>query len=343
VQPIIDLIDPLGETVLSGELAGCLHGAVPFLVTPFDDALNLDESRLRRLVETMVDVGFAALVVTGGVGELDLLNPAERDRVWSTAVSAAEGNVAVLAGFGGQAPVPSPDLQTEARRAEDAGVDGLLLFPPRSIAMDPEGLASLVSEVTSVVSIGLVLDHGAVPSSPLATGNAARTPGVIGVKYSGADPREWELLRSSCDGLPHLAWLAGGGDCLAPQFVALGATAFTSSMANVAPGLVKYLATCLSDGDMRGAQDAVHSMGPMAALRARAGGTESLALLKAAMALQGAPVGGVRTPNSGAADIEVTNELLSAVERLDEGRSSSQLPCDSGSPLSTTTRDAAGH
>jgi dihydrodipicolinate synthase/N-acetylneuraminate lyase len=294
-----------------------LRGAIPFLVTPFDDAFDLDLPRLRRLVDRVADVGFGTIAVTGGVGELASLDAGERTRIWKAAVEAAEGRVAVLAGIGGAAEPYAPALRADARRAEDAGIDGLLLFPPGSAAIDGSALSALVSAVTSATALGVVLDHGAVPSSPDATRQAAGLPRLLGIKYSGTDAFEWEALRSSCDDLTNLVWLSGAGDCLAPQYIALGANAFTSSMANVAPRLVRRLSDCLSKGDTRGAHAAVQRMAPLAALRARRGGGHSLALLKAAMALQGSPVGAVRVPHD-VVDQETAAELQRAVERLGE-------------------------
>jgi dihydrodipicolinate synthase/N-acetylneuraminate lyase len=278
------------------------------MVTPFDQGGAIDPVALAGLVADVVASGLDIIVVTGGVGELAALDLDEQVRIWEAAVEGAVCHAAVLAGIGALRTTQSelPDVLAAVARADRAGVDGILLFPSVAAASDGEELASFVAAVIAATALPVVLDHGAVPTTPEATARALDRSAVAGVKYSGADLDEWAALRRACGERAGLAWLAGAGDDVAPGFVARGANAYSSSMANLCPDLVVQMSRALIAGDIAIGEELALRMQPLAALRSRPG--RSVTVLKAAMTRAGRPAGGVR--GVGAADLGATEEEL---------------------------------
>lgn len=92
------------------------------LVTPFtDDGRNVDEERLRHLINHLIDLGVTGLVPCGTTGEFQNLSEEERRRVVEAAVDEANGRVPVIAGTGAS----GTDLAIEkARHAVRRAIEG---------------------------------------------------------------------------------------------------------------------------------------------------------------------------------------------------------------------------
>src|SRR5437870_13529389 len=113
-----------------------LRGVLGFPVTPFRPDLSLDLDALSRNVQEMAGYPFCALVAAGGMGELYSLTPGEMQEVVRVTVQAVAGRMPVVAGAGYNAALGAQI----ARRAEKAGADCILAFPPYYLNAPFEGL-----------------------------------------------------------------------------------------------------------------------------------------------------------------------------------------------------------
>jgi dihydrodipicolinate synthase/N-acetylneuraminate lyase len=103
-----------------------LHGIVPILVTPFDDAGRVDTESLRKEVEFAIAAGVHGLGIALG-SEVYKLADDERDLVVATVVEQARGRVPVVMNTGALAT----DLAVRySRRAEAAGVSAVMCASP---------------------------------------------------------------------------------------------------------------------------------------------------------------------------------------------------------------------
>ncbi|HEX5396412.1 MAG TPA: dihydrodipicolinate synthase family protein [Candidatus Limnocylindria bacterium] len=102
-----------------------LHGIVPACVTTFDADGRFDEAAYRRYLQWLLPQGPVALAINADTGEGPHLWPDERDRVLRVAVDEA-GDVPVVAGLSASFTAQAVE---EAKRAEQAGAAGLLVFP----------------------------------------------------------------------------------------------------------------------------------------------------------------------------------------------------------------------
>ncbi|TDD30620.1 5-dehydro-4-deoxyglucarate dehydratase [Kribbella turkmenica] len=136
------------------ELAAQLEtGLLSFPVTHFHDDLSFDETGYREHLAWLSQYDVAGLFAAGGTGEGFSLTPAEIDTVVRTAVAEIDGEVPVIApATGGTAAAIA-----QARAAEAAGADGILLLPPYLTEAGQRGLIEHVSAVCRSTSLGITV------------------------------------------------------------------------------------------------------------------------------------------------------------------------------------------
>ncbi|WP_350274437.1 5-dehydro-4-deoxyglucarate dehydratase [Kribbella sp. HUAS MG21] len=136
------------------ELAAQLKtGLLSFPVTAFHADLGFHEAAYREHLSWLSQYDVAGLFAAGGTGEGFSLTPTEIETVVRTAVSEVNGRVPVIApATGGTATAVA-----DARTAEEAGADGILLFPPYLTEAGQRGLIEHVSAVCRSTSLGVTV------------------------------------------------------------------------------------------------------------------------------------------------------------------------------------------
>jgi 4-hydroxy-tetrahydrodipicolinate synthase len=102
-----------------------LRGIIPACVITFDADGRFDEAAYRHYLQWLLPQGPVALAINADTGEGPHLWPEERERVLRVAVDEA-GAIPVVAGLSASFTAQAID---EAKRAEQAGAAGLLVFP----------------------------------------------------------------------------------------------------------------------------------------------------------------------------------------------------------------------
>lgn len=106
-----------------------LRGVTPAIVTPFDEAGELDESSLVSYCQWLKTIpGVTAVVLNSHAGEGTSLTQDERVRIISLVNQEVPG-LHIVAGVNGDGTAV---VAAEARRAAEAGADSLLVFPAPS-------------------------------------------------------------------------------------------------------------------------------------------------------------------------------------------------------------------
>src|SRR5258708_18455415 len=95
-------------------------GSFVALVTPFRNG-QVDEAKLRELVELHVANGTDGLIPCGTTGESPSLNYDEHRRVVEIVIEAARGRIRVIAGTGSNSTAEAIDMTKHAERAGAAG------------------------------------------------------------------------------------------------------------------------------------------------------------------------------------------------------------------------------
>lgn len=291
------------------ELKGQLGGVITFPVTIFKDDLSLDIEGYRQNVAEMLRFPLCAVVAAGGTGEMYSMTPEEHFEVIKATIEEVGGKTRVLAGVGFNMP-----LATEmAKKAEEAGADGILCFPPYYPNADREGLLHYYKAIGEATNLGLF-----VYSRDWATFSATEVwrlceaiPNLIAWKEGQADLRTYQRIMERCGDRLH--WIGGIGDDMVPGYYSIGIRTYTSSIAVLAPRLSLQLherASMLDQASL--ARLMSNYVIPLYALRARRKGYE-VSVMKKAMEILGKPAGPVRPPLP-----EVRSEEVKEIEALME-------------------------
>ncbi|WP_430505738.1 dihydrodipicolinate synthase family protein [Haloparvum sp. PAK95] len=223
-----------------------LAGVVPPTVTAFEADGTLDEAGTAAHARFVVDGGVDGVFPLGTNGEFPLLSGDERERVVRAVVEEVGDEVPVIAGVG--APGTKQTV-SHARRAADAGADGVVVVTPYYFPLDDEAAVAHYRRVVEAVDLPVYVYH--IPSK---TGNSlslsalseiAALDGLAGLKDSSKDV-PW--LGQAIDDNPDLTFLVGSDSLLKPG-LDVGCTGMVSAVANVFPELVVDLYEAYDNGD----------------------------------------------------------------------------------------------
>ncbi len=240
-----------------------LRGCGTALVTPFNAAGDVDETRFRALVERQVVAGVRLLVPCGTTGEAATLTPAEQERVIALTVETARGRAKVLAGVGSNATAATSE---RAHAARAAGADGILVVAPYYNKPTQAGLTAHFQAVAAAVRDTPVVLYN-VPgrtASNLAAATtlalARETDNIIGVKEASGDLGQiMAVLRDR----PARFRVLSGDDAVTLPLIALGADGIVSVVSNEAPDLMARLTESALQGDWEVARELHYRLLPL--------------------------------------------------------------------------------
>jgi 4-hydroxy-tetrahydrodipicolinate synthase len=204
-----------------------LRGIVPACVTTLDAAGKFDEAAYRRYLQWLLPQGPVALAINADTGEGPHLWPDERERVLRVAVEEA-GDVPVVAGLAASFTAQAVE---EAKRAEQAGASGLLVFPipayqgtPLDPAL-PVAYHEAVAEGCGLPLIAFQLQPalGGVIFSEETLRRIAAIDSVVAMKEASFDARLYLATRRMVEKLDRRIDLLTGNDNFIYESFVLGA------------------------------------------------------------------------------------------------------------------------
>jgi 4-hydroxy-tetrahydrodipicolinate synthase len=136
-----------------GDVAG-LGAILTAIVTPFDDALNVDEQAFVDLMHHLAAHGSDGFVVCGTTGEASTLSDAEHLRVVELAVQEKPEGVSVTAGVGSNDTRHAVHL---TERATALGVDAVLSVTPYYNKPNRRGIVAHYTEVAKATDVPIIL------------------------------------------------------------------------------------------------------------------------------------------------------------------------------------------
>lgn len=210
------------------------QGAGVALVTPFTEEKDINYEELERLIEYQIEGGIDAIIVCGTTGEPVTMTEEERLSVISCTVEKVGKRVPVIAGTGGNC---TEQVVTFSKRAQDVGVDGLLVVTPYYNKATQNGLYEHYKAVAMAVKLPIIMYN--VPSRTgvnLLPDTAARLgreiENIVAIKEaSGNISQVAEVIRKA-EGC--LDVYSGNDDQIVP-ILSLGGIGVISVLANVAP------------------------------------------------------------------------------------------------------------
>lgn len=266
------------------------RGSYTVMVTPFDDAGLLDETRLRRFVEWQIEQGVHGLIPLGSTGEFLSLTREERGQVVTIVVDQAAGRVPVLAGTAAEWTDEAVSLSKEA---QDLGADGVMVVPPYYSSPTEDEIFMHYRKIAEAISVPVMVYNNPFTSNvDLKAPLVARLSEIDNISYikesSGSVTRTTQILRLCGDRMTVFA----GYDPWEGYLV--GAQGYVSVFSNIAPALSSELfRTTVDRRDPEGGRQLYHRVLPL--LEALSGDLY-VSATKAALDLIGMPVGNPRPP-----------------------------------------------
>ena len=260
------------------------------MVTPFtaDGAVDLD--RAASLASALVDQGNDGLVVSGTTGESPTTTDTEKAELVRAVVDAVGGRAHVVAGVGTNDTRHSVEL---ARDAAKAGATGLLVVTPYYSKPPQEGLIAHTETVADATDLPVMLyDIPGRTGVALAHETLVRLaahPRIVANKDAKGDVFAAQRVMAQCD----LAYYSGD-DTLNLPLLAVGAVGLVSVTSHVASGRHREMLDAFLAGDVDRAREVNAATLPVTVgIMTR---TQGVIMVKAALALLGTPVGGLRPP-----------------------------------------------
>ena len=207
-------------------------GLLSFPVTHFTDDLQFDEEGYRKHLAWLAEYPVAGLFAAGGTGEGFSLTFEETDRVLRTAVEEVAGTVPVLAPATGS----TANAVAQAKAAEAAGADGLLLMPPYLTEASQAGLVEHVSQVCAATDLGVVVYSraNAVLRDEAVATLADRNPTLIGFKDGVGNIEQMTRIYARVgDRLTYVGGLPTA-ETFALPLLQLGVSTYSSALFNFA-------------------------------------------------------------------------------------------------------------
>jgi 4-hydroxy-tetrahydrodipicolinate synthase len=218
-----------------------LRGAATALVTPFTANGEIDEDRLRALIEYQITGGIRLLVPCGTTGESATMTEQEDQRVIKITVETAKGRARVIAGTGSNATSSAIEWSLAAR---DLGVDAVLVVAPYYNKPTQEGLDAHFRAVAEAISDLPVVIYN-VPgrtssniSASTALTLAREVENIAAVKEASGD---FNQIMAILRGRPSGFRVLSGDDSITLPLIALGADGLISVASNEAPALVSRM------------------------------------------------------------------------------------------------------
>ena len=227
-------------------------GSIVALVTPFDEANEIDFAALSSLVSMHLDAGTDALVVAGTTGESACLRTGEFEALLGSVVSQVAGRIPVLAGTGTAATERTIE---NTRAAAACGADGALVVTPYYNRPTQQGLVAHFLAIADSCDLPLILynvpSRTAVDLLPETVRTLSGHQRIVGIKEAvGREERVAELLRLCGDGFAIL----GGDDSFFLRGMRLGACGVISVAANVVPAALKSICRAAERHDWAAAE-----------------------------------------------------------------------------------------
>ena len=273
-------------------LEEALHGVSVTTATPFTRDLSaIDADGIRRNMEFLSKEGVRFVVPCGNTGEFYSLSEKEWLQVVSATLDATREGMVVMPGVG-HSIATAVDM---VRQAESLGAQGVMVMYPQHVFSSEEGILNYYRRILdSSKEISVVL----YKKGPLLTDAVLKElmtcRNLVGIKY--AFGRVVDFAYSVQTLGTTVMWSCGTAERSAPFYWLAGARAFTSGLANFAPGISLQMYHALKAGNYEEAMRIQALVAPFENLREGRGTANNVPVVKAVMDYLGLAGGECRPP-----------------------------------------------
>ncbi|WP_078380848.1 4-hydroxy-tetrahydrodipicolinate synthase [Sutcliffiella halmapala] len=261
------------------------------MVTPFDNKGNIDFEKTTQLVNYLIKNGTDSLVIAGTTGESPTLSTEEKLALFRHVVTVVEGRIPVIAGTGSNNTRASIDL---TKKAEEVGVDAIMLVAPYYNKPSQEGLYQHFKAIATETSLPVMLYN--VPGRSVVNISAdtivrlSQEKNIIAVKEaSGNLDTITEIIAKT----PEDFLLYCGDDSLTLPVLSIGGNGIVSVASHIIGKEMQEMIHAFETGENAKAAKLHQKLTPVMNGMFSA---PSPTPVKTALQLKGLDVGGVRLP-----------------------------------------------
>lgn len=205
------------------------------IATPFTiDGINFDE--FKKLIEFQISNGVDSIIVCGTTGEASTMTMQEKIDTIKCAVECVNGRVPVIAGTGSNSTSQAIEM---SKKAEELGVNGLLIVTPYYNKTTQEGIIAHYSAIAKEVNLPIILYN--VPGRtglnilPKTCLELSKIDNIVAIKEASGNLSQVAEIAHLCrDNLP----IYSGNDDQILPVLSLGGKGVISVLSNIRPKLV---------------------------------------------------------------------------------------------------------
>lgn len=262
------------------------------LITPFKADQKVDHAALERHIQHCISGGVEYLVVMGTTAENPTLTPDEKHQVLRTAVKAADGQVPIVYGIGGN---NTSALIDQLQNNDLSGVAGILSVSPYYNKPTQEGIYQHYKALSEATSLPIILYN--VPGRTGSNITAETTlrlardcENIVGVKEASGDMEQvMQIIQDRPEGF----LVISGEDNLTLPMIACGGDGVISVSGQAYPAVFTDMVRDALAGNMAAARDGHYRLFEATKLLFAEGNPGGV---KAALEAQGICEGHLRLP-----------------------------------------------
>nr|WP_255639599.1 4-hydroxy-tetrahydrodipicolinate synthase [Aquibacillus saliphilus] len=261
------------------------------MVTPFDDKNNLDLVKTTELVNYLLDNGTDGLVVAGTTGESPTLSNEEKIKLFEHVVKVVNKRVPVIAGTGTNNTAATITL---TKKAEEIGVDAILLVTPYYNKPSQQGLYAHFSTIAQETNLPVMLYN--IPGRTVVQISAdtvvelSKITNIVSVKESSGD---LDSISRIIDNTSDDFTVYSGDDSLTLPIKSIGGNGIVSVASHVIGNEMQEMVQAFDEGNVIKAAKIHRQLLPIMKGLFMA---PSPTPVKFALEIKGIDVGGVRLP-----------------------------------------------
>lgn len=223
------------------------NGCGTAISTPFDEnGINLKE--FEKLLKFQIKNNADAIIVCGTTGESSTMSEKEKEEIISCAVKTSNGKIPIIAGAGGN---NTAKVIENSKKAEQLGVDGLLIVTPYYNKCTQKGLINHYKEIAKNVSLPIILYN--VPSRtgvnilPQTCFELSKIENIVAIKEASGNLSQVAQIAHLCGN--NLNIYSGNDDQVLPV-LSLGGLGVISVLSNVKPKYTHNMIQNFFDGNI---------------------------------------------------------------------------------------------
>jgi 4-hydroxy-tetrahydrodipicolinate synthase len=269
------------------------RGVFSFSVTPTkDDGAAIDEGRLREFLDFQIAEGVHGIAVFGSTGSNGSFSEEEKRQTMKVAVDHVRGRVPLIFGTGA---ITTAEAVRQARDAEQAGADGILVVPITYWPLTENEVYEHYRAIAAATPLPITIYNNpwttGVDIKPPLLARLAELDTIVAVKESSGDLTRITQIRQLTRG--RMTVFAGWESVTLQAFMA-GCEGWFSGMTNIMPReCVRLFELAVEKADAVGAREHFERIFPLCDFMCQ---KSHVRVAHTALELLGRPMGPPRRP-----------------------------------------------